>query len=78
MRIIQISARRERYMELLLMGDEQRDMVERYLARGDMFVCFDGDEPVAVCVAARRSCRAESGAQVRGVALTGVRVACCR
>ena len=51
MRIIQISAGRERYMELLLMGDEQREMVERYLDRGDMFVCFDGDEPVAVCVA---------------------------
>lgn len=38
------------YMELLLMGDEQADMVERYLERGEMFVGYVSGQAVAVCV----------------------------
>jgi len=31
------------YMELLLIGDEQTSMIEKYLYRGDMFALYDND-----------------------------------
>ena len=33
-----VTDNKERYMDLLLIGDEQEDMVRRYLDRGDLFV----------------------------------------
>lgn len=53
MEIRKIHSDKRRYMPLLLMGDEQENMVERYLERGDLFVMFDGNAPVAVCVVTR-------------------------
>ena len=50
MEIREVLTERRRYMELLLMGDEQEDMIERYLERGEMFALHEGDVPVAVCV----------------------------
>ncbi|MGN0591072.1 GNAT family N-acetyltransferase [Ruminococcus sp.] len=49
MQIRQVTARKERYMELLLLGDEQEDMILRYLDRGTMYVLEDPDL-VAVCL----------------------------
>lgn len=46
-----ISADKRRYMPLLLLGDESEPMIGRYLDRGDLWVGFDGEIPVAVCVA---------------------------
>ena len=50
MEIREVLTERRRYMELLLMGDEQEDMIERYLERGEMFALHERDVPVAVCV----------------------------
>lgn len=38
------------FMELLLLGDEQEDMVMKYLERGEMAVLFDGKEAIALSV----------------------------
>lgn len=37
-------------MPLLLLADEQESMIDRYLERGEMFVLYDNDIPVAECV----------------------------
>lgn len=44
MRIEPVHRDRERYRDLLLLADEQWDMVERYLYRGEMFAAFAEDE----------------------------------
>lgn len=44
-RITSVDRDRERYRDLLLLADEQWDMVERYLYRGEMFAAFAEDEP---------------------------------
>ncbi|WP_298031676.1 N-acetyltransferase [uncultured Desulfovibrio sp.] len=43
MRIEKITERKKRFLDLLLLADEQEDMIDRYLGRGDMFVLFDPD-----------------------------------
>ena len=47
--IKRIDENKKKYMELLLMADEQEDMIDRYLERGTMFV-LDDDGVKAVCV----------------------------
>lgn len=46
----EIVADRKRYLDLLLLADEQESMIDRYLERGDMFVAEIGGRVVAVCV----------------------------
>lgn len=41
---------KKHYLPLLLLADEQESMVDRYLERGDLFVMFDGQNPIAVAV----------------------------
>ena len=36
--IIKISRNKKQYLDLLLLGDEQETMIDRYLERGDLFV----------------------------------------
>lgn len=48
-----VTDNKEQYMDLLLIGDEQEDMVRRYLDRGDLFVWEENTEAVAVCVITR-------------------------
>ena len=38
------------FLDLLLLGDEQESMIDLYLTRGDLFVLYDGETPVTVCV----------------------------
>ena len=45
-----VTGERKRYLELLLLADEQESMIDRYLERGEMFVLRRGGETVAVCV----------------------------
>ncbi len=48
---------RKAYLDLLLLGDEQLDMVLRYIDRGDMFVLYDDGIAVSeaiVCEAGQR------------------------
>ena len=37
------------YLELLLLADEQEDMIDKYLLRGELFALYDGGLR-AVCV----------------------------
>lgn len=50
-----IATGRKRYLDLLLMGDEQESMIDRYLMCGDMYVAFAGAEAVGVCVVTREA-----------------------
>ena len=46
-----ITENKKQYLELLLLGDEQETMIDRYLERGDMYVMFDRyDRAIAVAV----------------------------
>ena len=46
MEIVRMLRDKRRFLRLLLMADEQENMVEKYLDRGDMDGLFDGK---AVC-----------------------------
>ncbi|WP_303835959.1 GNAT family N-acetyltransferase [Ruminococcus flavefaciens] len=48
--IDEISACKSDYMELLILGDEQEEMIMKYLDRGRLFVLKDDDKVCAVCV----------------------------
>lgn len=41
---------KKRYLDLLLIGDEQEEMIDRYLHRGNMFVLSRGGKVLAQCV----------------------------
>jgi len=47
--ITRILTNKKRYLELLLLGDEQESMINRYLERGEMFVLKENGVK-AVCV----------------------------
>lgn len=49
MRIERILGNKKRYIELLLLADEQENMIDKYLERGDMFALFEEDLK-AICV----------------------------
>lgn len=49
MEIRKVETDKKEYMPLLLLADEQEDMVDRYLERGNMYVLEDGGGK-AVCV----------------------------
>ena len=42
MEIRKVETDQKRYLDLLLLADEQEDMVDRYLERGTMYVLEDG------------------------------------
>lgn len=50
--IREIAKEKRQYMDLLLLADEQEDMIDRYLDRGDMFLLIDTvtQAPVTVAV----------------------------
>ena len=39
--IVTVSENKKDFLDLLLLGDEQEDMIDRYLARGELFVLYD-------------------------------------
>jgi len=41
--IKQITDNKEQFMDLLLIGDEQENMIKKYLERGDLFTLYDDD-----------------------------------
>lgn len=51
MNIHKVTEQKRRYMDLLLIGDEQENMIERYLEGGDLFVGSVDGKAVAVCMA---------------------------
>lgn len=50
MEIRKIQENKREYLPLLLLGDEQQDMIERYLDRGTLFALFDGGRLRTVAV----------------------------
>lgn len=54
MNIRHITENKKQYIDLLLLADEQEDMIDRYLARGEMFV-LDDDGVKAECVVTEES-----------------------
>jgi len=38
-----ITQNKEKFMDLLLLGDEQESMIKNYLYRGELFALYDGD-----------------------------------
>lgn len=51
--IRQVLDGKEKFMPLLLIGDEQEAMIRTYLDRSDLFVMEAGEEPWAVCVVSK-------------------------
>ncbi|WP_243684631.1 hypothetical protein [Methanosarcina barkeri] len=43
---------KKQFLDLLLLADEQEDMIDKYLDRGDMFTLYDGDLK-SLCVVTR-------------------------
>lgn len=54
MKIIKIESNKKQFLDLLLLADEQEDMIDRYLERGDMFALYDG-ELKSICVITREN-----------------------
>ncbi len=54
MNIIQVYENKKKYLDLLLLADEQEDMIDRYLDNGDMFV-LDDNGVKAECVVVKLS-----------------------
>lgn len=52
MEIEKITGDKDRFMELLLLGDEQESMIRRYLGRGELFALYDTGLKT-VCVVTR-------------------------
>lgn len=49
MRIIEVTENKKQYLELLLLADEQEDMIDRYLDKGQMYI-LDDNGVKAECV----------------------------
>lgn len=55
--VIPVTGHKKRYLELLLLADEQESMIDRYLERGDMFVLLEQETAVGVCVITQEDSR---------------------
>ena len=49
MKIIEVKSDKKKYIDLLLLADEQEDMIDRYLERGTIYI-LDDDGVKAECV----------------------------
>ena len=50
MNIREIHENKKQFLPLLLLADEQEDMIDRYLERGEMYALCDNNSVCAVCV----------------------------
>ena len=55
MEITQITNHKKYFLDLLLLGDEQENMINRYLERGDMFALYDNGALKSICVVTQES-----------------------
>ncbi|MCI8336665.1 MAG: GNAT family N-acetyltransferase [Peptococcaceae bacterium] len=55
MEITLITEDKKDFLDLLLLADEQEDMIDRYLARGEMFAACQGKTVIGVCVVTKES-----------------------
>ena len=65
MEIREITGDKRRYLPLLLVGDEQEEMVMRYLPHGSLFVCFDPDP----CAVAGVTDEGDGGGELKNLAV---------
>jgi GNAT superfamily N-acetyltransferase len=49
MEVKHIKENKKNFLDLLLLADEQEDMIDKYLDRGDVFALYDGDLK-SICV----------------------------
>lgn len=54
MEFSRVTGNKKDYIDLLLLADEQEDMIDRYLGRGEMFILDDGGVK-AECVVTKES-----------------------
>lgn len=45
-----VTERKKRFLDLLLLGDEQENMIDHYLENGDLWVLFDANKTIAIAV----------------------------
>ena len=45
-----VESDKEKFMDILLIGDEQEEMIGKYLDRGELFVYEENGKDIAVCV----------------------------
>lgn len=50
MEFTEVTSNKKQYLDLLLLGDEQEDMIDRYLDKGRMFLLRDGEVKCAAVV----------------------------
>ena len=50
MDIREVTENKKQYLSLLLLADEQEDMIDRYLARGTMYILEEGGAVRGECV----------------------------
>lgn len=56
MEIRKIDGDKKRFLPLLLLGDEQESMIDRYLECSDMFAMFDRQNaPIAIAVVSKKA-----------------------
>ena len=55
MEISKVTQGKKRYLDLLLLADEQESMVDRYLERGELFVLQAGERVIAECVVTKEA-----------------------
>ena len=48
-KIVKINEKKKQFLDLLLLADEQEDMIDKYLPKGDLFALYD-DDLKSVCV----------------------------
>ena len=65
MKIKKITKNKKEYLHLLLLADEQENMIDKYLERGDMFVIDDGSV-IAECVVTKED---ESVYEIKNIAV---------
>ena len=55
LQIISVADHRKKYLPLLFLADEQEDMIDRYLAGGDMYVLLLHGAAAGVCLVKEES-----------------------
>ena len=48
-RIKRVTENKKQFLDLLLLADEQKDMIDKYLPNGDFFALYD-DDLKSICV----------------------------
>lgn len=65
MKLTEVMHNKKDYLDLLLLGDEQESMIDKYLQRGHLFALFD-EELKAVCVVTKES---ENTCELKNIAV---------